>query len=183
MDNQGQPGKHFVIIRKAIPSELDKVCTMHEYLNSCLRQNFDSTMKEGWSTSEQGRQYFEQRLNDANGLFLVAVDGDAFIGYLNAVIQPISIHRIEERVAVLENMMIVPELQKKNIGRKMFEIFVNWCREQTVSRISVTTYTKNTNALEFYRHMGMEDYTSTLEMVVPPSETAAVQVTDTPANE
>ncbi|MCX7996454.1 MAG: GNAT family N-acetyltransferase [Patescibacteria group bacterium] len=173
-------GKHFVIIRRAHQSELEKVCELNKYLNGLNHQKFDPTIMPEWSTSAEGRQYFTDRLTDPLGLFLVAVDVDRFVGYLNANIFEGENYRIPAKCAELENMMVIPEFQHKGIGSKLIEVFFNWCRDQGIVRIKVSVYCKNTDAIAYYKHLGFQDYYMTLEMPTPPASDITISA-ETPA--
>ncbi len=162
--------QHFVIIREALATEIDKVQELNKYMIDLARQNFDPTILEGWSAADGGHTYFANRLTNENknGLFLVALDGQKYVGYMNAIERPSETYRTPVKCAALENIMILPEFQHKGIGKKMMEIFSGWCRDRGVQKISVSTFIKNTNAIQFLRHIGYIDYDITLELCLTP---------------
>ncbi len=177
---QLEPGsQHFVIIREALATEIDKVQELNKYMIDLARQHFDPTITEGWSSADAGHTYFANRLTNENknGLFLVALDGQKYVGYMNAIEKPSESYRVPVKCAALENIMILPEYQHKGIGRKMMEIFSGWCRDRQIQKISVSTFIRNTNAIQFLRHIGFVDYDVTLELCLVPK--AAPQVPTT----
>lgn len=162
--------QHFVIIREALTTDIDKIQELNTYLNDLSRQHFDVSMLEAWSHSVAGKNYFTQRITNETkkGLFLVALDGQKYVGYMNALERESESYRISVRCAVLENIMVLPEYQLKGIGKKMMDIFIEWCRNRGVQKISTSAFMRNTNAIAFYRHLGFVDYDVTLEMCLAP---------------
>lgn len=169
LDQQQSAGKHFVIIRRALQTELDSICELNTYLNKLNAERFDPYVKPEWSVSGEGKQYFTDRLSDPDGLFLVAVDLGTFVGYLNVRKYEGEQQRVNAVCAELENMMVLPQYQNKGIGTKMMEIFFNWCREQGVQRIKASVYAKNAEAVAYYKHFGFAELTMIMEMQTPPA--------------
>lgn len=165
--------QHFVIIREALTNEADKIEELNTYLNDLSRQHFDASIVEGWSTSEAGKSFFQTRLanENKNGIFLVALDGLKYVGYMNAIERQSESYRVPVKCAVLENIMVLPEYQHKGVGKKMMEIFSSWCRDRGVQKVSTGTFIRNTNALGFFRHIGFIDYDVTLEICLVPKVT------------
>lgn len=162
--------QHFVIIREALTTEAEKISDLSTYLNDLTRQHFDMTQLEGWSTSDAGKAYFQNRLEDKNGIFLVALDGMKYVGFLNGIERKSESYRIPVKSAVLENIMVLPEYQHKNVGKKMMEIFFNWCRERQIQKVSTSIFLRNTNAFQFFHHLGFNDYDITMELCLVPKK-------------
>lgn len=171
-----ESAQHFVIIREALVTELEKIQEVSKYLTDLTRQHFDPSVVEGWEGNDTGTAYFKNRLanEQKNGLFLVALDGMKYVGYMNAIERTSESYRTPVKCAALENIVVLPEYQRKGIGKKMIEIFASWCRDRGIQKVSNGTLSRNQNALQFFHKLGFIDYDVTLEMCLVPKATTPV---------
>jgi GNAT superfamily N-acetyltransferase len=165
----GKSTQHIVIIRKAVPAEVDKIAELNRYLFDLSKQNFDPSLRQSWQDTDEVNKYFRDVFDDPNALFIVAVDEDKLVGYLSGRIRNMDSYREMVPSAELENMMVLPEYQRKGIGGKLLDTFLSWCKVNGIRNVAASVYAKNTSGLDFYKHKGFESYDMTLEITLPPA--------------
>ena len=112
-----------------------------------------------------GKSYFKKRISGKNSFIFVAEDKGKIIGYLCGAVRDCPYdYRIIPKYAELENMLVDKKFRGKGTGKKMVEEFLKWCKEKKADVVSVNASIQNKNGIEFYRKMGFNDYSLTLEI-------------------
>lgn len=92
-----------VYIRKATINDLNSVQELNNSLFDLEFNNFDDTLKQGWSFEKDGKEYFEYMIK--NEIVFVAEVEEKVVGYLaGSICEQISY--IIETFAELDNMCI-----------------------------------------------------------------------------
>lgn len=149
-----------VIIRKAVLEDLNSIQKLNNSLFDLEFNNFDDTLKVGWPFEKDGKEYFENMIN--NEIVFVATIDKEIVGYLaGSICEEISY--ITETFAELDNMCIYDEYRRFGIGTLLMNKFKKYCKERSVQNIKVTASAKNSRAIQFYMKNGFEDYNITLK--------------------
>lgn len=149
-----------VIIRKAVLEDLNSIQKLNNSLFDLEFNNFDDTLKVGWPFEKDGKEYFENMIN--NEIVFVATVDKEIVGYLaGSICEEISY--ITETFAELDNMCIYDEYRRFGIGTLLMNEFKKYCKERNVQNIKVTASAKNSRAIQFYMKNGFEDYNITLK--------------------
>jgi len=149
-----------VIIRKATINDLNSIQELNNSLFDLELNNFDDTLKQGWPFEEDGKEYFEDMIN--NEIVFVAQIEEKIVGYLaGSICEQISY--ITETFAELDNMCINDKYRRFGIGTLLMNEFKKYCKEKNIQNIKVTASAKNTKAIQFYMKNGFEDYNVTLK--------------------
>ncbi len=147
-------------IRKANLQDLSSIQELNNKLFELEYENFDDTLKVGWPFEEEGKEYFENMIN--NEIVFVAMDEEKIVGYLaGSICEQISY--IKETFAELDNMCIDDEYRRFGIGTLLINRFKDFCKEKKIQNIKVTASAKNSRAIQFYIKNGFEDYNITLK--------------------
>ena len=147
-------------IRKANLQDLSSIQELNNKLFELEYENFDDTLKVGWPFEEDGKEYFENMIN--NEIVFVAMDGVKIVGYLaGSICEQISY--IKETFAELDNMFIDDEYRRFGVGTLLINSFKEYCVEKKIQNIKVTASAKNSRAIQFYIKNGFEDYNITLK--------------------
>ena len=148
-------------IRKATLQDLTSIQELNNKLFKLEYQNFDDTLKVGWPFEKDGKDYFENMIN--NEIVFVAEDEEKVVGYLaGSICEEISY--ITENFAELDNMYIDDEYRRFGIGTLLINSFKEYCKEKNIQNIKVTASAKNNRAIQFYIKNGFEDYNVTLKI-------------------
>ncbi len=147
------------------PTELEQVCELNKYLFNLSREEFDPSLDANWPNKESYRQFFKRYFDDGNFIFAVYFE-DQMVGYISGSIDemPEDSYRGRQKIALLENLMVLPEHQKRHLGSELDKHFRQWAKRQGCNRIQVSVFAKNTKALAFYRRLGYTDYDMNLEV-------------------
>jgi GNAT superfamily N-acetyltransferase len=95
---------------------------------------------------------------------LITCDGET-VGDLVGRIRPRSSVR-PVLVAELESMYIQPHLRSQGLGQGLVERFLGWARANRTTRTTVVAYVAIQHAISFYRRVGLEPKSLSLEMGV-----------------
>ncbi len=126
-------------------------------------QKFDHTLNREWSFSEDGEEYYKKSINDEDRCVFVAIVGGKTVGFLEGCVSHGNFNRILPKFAELEYMFIMEEYRGMDIGTKLYQTFVDWCKKQDVKRLRTEASVKNAAAIGFYRKNGFVDYDLILE--------------------
>ena len=149
-----------IVIRKAQIQDLSSIQELNNKLFELEYENFDDTLKLGWPFEKEGKEYFEEMINNEIGF--VAIDGEKIVGYLvGSICEQISY--IKETFAELDNMCIDDKYRRFGIGTLLINSFKEYCKEKKIQNIKVTASSKNSRAIQFYIKNGFEDYNITLK--------------------
>ena len=150
-----------VIIRKATLNDLYEIQTLNNQLFKLEKENFDSTLVENWSITEEGEKYFKTLIEDA--YVIVAILNDKIVGYLAGSINEKGSYE-EIQYGEVNNMFINSKCRGYGIGKLLINDFKKYCISNGIKDLIVTASAKNTNAIEFYRKNGFNDFNITLTM-------------------
>lgn len=152
-----------IFIRKAIINDLKPVLELNNSLFELEYNNYDDTLKKGWSFESDGKEYFEYMIKN-EVVFVAEIDGK-IVGYLAGSICK-QMSYITESFAELDNMCINDKYRGIGIGTLLINEFKKYCLEYNIQNIKVTASAKNIRAIEFYEKNGFEDYNITLKFKV-----------------
>lgn len=149
-----------LIIRGATIDDLLDIQKLNKVLFELEYNNFDSTLDINWSMSSEGKDYFENAIN--NNVVLVAVLDDKIIGYLVGSLN--TQYSYNKNIqAELDNMCILEEFRKLGIGKQLFLEFKKICKNNNISELKVVTSYDNLSAINFYKSNGFVESELTLK--------------------
>jgi len=153
-----------IIVRRAETRDLDDILRLNLALFEKEYQEYDSSLDIEWVYDEtRGKKYFQKRVN-AEGFAAVSEYEGRVVGYLCGGIHESENFRKKIRTACLENMLVEEYVRGKGLGKKLFNVFLDWCKENKIELISVTASAQNKQGIGFYRANGFQDYNLTLEL-------------------
>lgn len=150
------------IIRKA---QIDDLRTI-QYLNYSLFKSDNSSdpdLKMTWPYDE-GESYFRGMIEGTIVVCFVAVENEEIIGYLAGCIKTDTPSWRPIVIAELENMLVKSEYRSHGAGRALADKFIAWSRENGAQSMAVSAYSKNERAIDFYKSLGFEPYSTELEL-------------------
>ena len=140
-----------LIIRNATINDLLNIQKLNKILFELEYNNFDSTLDINWSMSNEGKNYFENAIN--NNVVLVAILDDKIVGYLVGSLN--TEYSYNKNIqAELDNMCILEEYRKLGIGKQLFLEFKKICKKNNISELKVIASYDNLNAIKFYKNNG-----------------------------
>lgn len=144
-------------IRKAELKDLQRIQELNNELFELELANFDKHLIKNWPLSKEGREYFENAINES---FVVVAEIDGkVVGYLLG--EESKIPYYDFKIAELCNMCIDSNYRKQGIGNALYKEFEKHFKEQGINHFTVTASFKNENAKAFYKKMGFEEANTT----------------------
>ena len=138
-----------LIIRNATIDDLSDIQKLNKILFELEYNNFDSTLDINWPMSNEGKNYFENAIN--NNVVLVAVLDDKIVWYLVGSLN--TGYSYNKNIqAELDNMCILEEYRKMGIGKQLFLEFKKICQNNNINELKVVASYDNLNAIDFYKN-------------------------------
>ena len=148
-----------IVIEKATIEDLEYIQKLNKKLFIREFEKYNKLLNIEWTFGEKGTKYFKELIQ--NGFVYVAKTNNNIIGYLAG-----SIHNVNEcfteKFAEIENMYIENQYRRLKIGNKLIIKFKEWCKLNNVEYIKVSAWSKNIEAINFYKNNNFIDYEKTL---------------------
>jgi GNAT superfamily N-acetyltransferase len=148
-----------VIIRRASLEDLSTIQELNNSLFKLEKDNYDQTLVNDWSLSEEGKSYFSDLIK--NHYVIVALIDNSIVGYLAGSIEEKGSY-VEVQYGEINNMLVNDEYRGYGIGKSLINNFKEYCKTNNISNIKVVASYKNKNAIEFYHKNGFEEFDITL---------------------
>lgn len=149
-----------VLIRKVTIDDLEVIQQLNKLLFEYERR-FGDTFNLGWPYSEDGINYFKERINK-DGLVLVAEVDKKLVGYICGTILNLS-YRSVNPIAELENMFVLEEFRGRGIGSSLLNEFIRVTKENGAKKFKVIAIFQNKKAVDFYKKNRFKDFEHVLE--------------------
>jgi len=150
-----------ILIRPANKKDLDGILLLNLALFKKEFKEFDKTLNINWTYSRVGREYFSKRITGKDNFAAVATDDKKIIGYICGGLSYTPARIVKK--AKLENIIVIEGFRNKKIGSRLAKEFFKWCQSKNIRNILVTTFAKNSAALNFYKNLGFKNLEVILE--------------------
>ena len=149
------------IIRKATLNDLKSIQELNYALFQFEKENFDPTLIVDWPSSEEGKNYFKELIN--NEYVIVAIENEKIVGYLAGTIPEKGSYELVQ-YGEINNMIVAEKARGFGIGKQLIDCFKEYCKEKNIHHLKVVASAKNQVAIDFYKKQGFEDFNITLTM-------------------
>lgn len=150
-----------VIIRCATLNDLQAIQNLNYELFKLEKENFDPTLVVNWPLSEEGKEYFEDLID--NQYVAVAVLNDNIIGYLAGTINELGSYEMIQ-YGEINNMLVDNKYRGSGVGNQLINKFKDYCADKGIHNLKVVASAKNINAIKFYKKQGFEEFDITLTL-------------------
>ncbi|PIY80538.1 MAG: hypothetical protein COY80_02125 [Candidatus Pacebacteria bacterium CG_4_10_14_0_8_um_filter_42_14] len=147
-------------IRQATIQDLEKILELNQRVMAKI-PSFDEDLVPNFTLTPQGKNYFREDITRPEWCFLIAEEGGRIIGYTNGGLIDF-LHR-KSRYFEIQNLGVIPEMQRKGLGKQLLESITSWAKEHGYQKIYLNCYAANEEALSFYRKNGYQDIDVCLE--------------------
>lgn len=124
-------------------------------------KNYDEDIKE----DPAPKSYFEELINKDGGYFLILEDGGELMGYTNGGPVTYLPYR-KSRYFEIENLGVIPERKGEGLGKTLLDEITAWAKKEGYQKIYLHCYSKNSEALGFYKKNGYSEIDVSLEKVI-----------------
>ena len=100
---------------------------------------------------------FRTELSNSNNIYLIAELENEIVGICFSQIREISNNKImkNRKILHIENICVDENIQKKGIGKKLYNQIVELAKEKNIDNIELMVWGFNENAIKFYENLGM----------------------------
>lgn len=144
-------------IRKALESDYTPVLELFDYSDRVHRKEFPQLYKEP-SNPSRSVDYYKEIIEKEDDLFLVADQNSHILGFIYCIRETaghIPIHQ-PRKFAVIDNLVVRPDHQRKGIGRKLMESAKKWAIEEELDQLELNVFSFNSGAITLYENLGYE---------------------------
>ena len=152
------------LIRSATLDDLEDIQSLNLKLFEKEHKEYDPLLDLCWTFWKEGTMYYKNRILEDDGCVVVALLDNKVVGYICGGITKAESYRNLPIVAELENTFVLETFRSQGIGSRLFEKFIERCRNKNVGKIRVIASAQNEGAIKFYRANKFNDYALTLEM-------------------
>lgn len=125
--------------------------------------DFDPTLDTTWSFSRHGHETIRKRIVQENNCVFLADSGGKIIGYISGGLEDPPKWQLKGLCASIANFIVLEEYRGQQIGTRLMNSFLEWCRENKVGYVDVHVYAQNNRAIKFYKQSGFGDNSVILE--------------------
>ena len=140
-----------IIIRLATVNDLPRILQLYdELVITTSRIEFDKIL-----SLEDYQRTFNKIYSIPGYELLVAEDKERILGTVVLLIMPNLTHRASPW-ALVENLIVDPKQQRRNIGRKLMEYAIHRAKDEGCYKIILNSSKRRRGAHKFYRSLGFE---------------------------
>lgn len=159
-------------IQKATPEHLDEIVSLWLKLMK-LHKGFDPYYFSGTDDAKQGyKEDIEWFINNDSNKVYVALINNKVVGYVTAQLYfPLIYSRYNRNThCSIEDIMIDEEYHHLSIGKAFVEEVKLWSQSFGIKTIQLNVFSKNKNALEFFKALGFDELFHKLELKINKDE-------------
>ena len=110
--------------------------------------------------------FFEEILKDLDKDILVAMDGEAIVGFaLLRVNQAPPFESVQSRTyTYIDDFGVLESFQGNGVGRKLLEACKEWAKEKNSEHLELTVWDFNERARSFYEALGLTTVTRRMSL-------------------
>lgn len=145
-----------IIIRKANEKDLKRIVELSSQLYKA-EQPFDKNLKDGYYETKKGIKRLLKDIKDKKRIFLVAINDNIVIGYVDGYIYDKEEIYIE-KIAYLDRIIVDEKYKGNGIATKLIDEFSNHLKKENVKFIKLNAFEENKPAIALYEKMGFYEY-------------------------
>lgn len=139
--------------------------TLEDYqtINTLVKEGHDEHVTEVPTVfksvaSVMPNSYYKELLESSTSTIFVAKNQEALIGFAVISIEsaPPFDSLVQRQYAYIHDFGVKKDVQKQGVGKLLFTACVTWAQTMNVTSIELNVWDFNTNAIDFYKHLGME---------------------------
>ncbi|MFF2176319.1 GNAT family N-acetyltransferase [Lysinibacillus sp. NPDC058147] len=121
----------------------------HVMMEPSIFKSVDSVMPES---------YYQELLDDEESDILIAKEDGIVAGFavISVEASPPFESLVQRKYAYVHDFGIRADLQRKGIGKLLFNACITWAKEKKVNSVELNVWEFNTKAIDFYKHFNMK---------------------------
>lgn len=143
------------MIRQALRRDIPACVQLWKALMD-LTARYNDRYRLRTGATELQREIFADYLRRDDSYLLVGEVDHRLLAFSNGYLTLPGKAFGQTSIGVLENLYVVETWRRQGGGRQMAEAAIEWLTREGALEIYVNVIPKNTNSLQFWRHMGFE---------------------------
>ncbi len=140
-------------VREAGPQDLDQIVRLWKEL-----ADFHEALDHRYALSQEAegevRNFLASCLKDSNWHFLVALNGDALVGFISGAMRENSPVMAQRRYGYIEDAAVTGSCRRQGIGERLCRELELWFQRQGAEYIGVSAAARNPVSRAFWDKMG-----------------------------
>lgn len=135
----------------------------YQAINTLVKEGHDEHVAEVPTVfksvaSVMPEAYYKELLESSNSMVFIAKNNEVVIGFAVISIEstPSFDSLVQRQYAYIHDFGVKKDVQKQGVGKLLFTACVTWAQTMNVTSIKLNVWEFNTNAIDFYKHLGME---------------------------
>jgi len=155
------------IVRNAAINDYEEVCKLFKLLD-LHHFELDSVNFQSFDGAPRPRELFESYLTDSKKVLFVAQNKSELVGFANCHVTsspPYPIFK-PRRFVEVSNIFVSPAFQKHGLGKLLMNKAKDWAKSLNITTLSVTVYSSNERAVEFYNNLNFVSQKQSMELCI-----------------
>lgn len=123
---------------------------------------YDTHIDQNWIYSPRAVNYFTHAIQDQNHTVFIAISDGVPVGFINII--PKVVEYRTARIAEIDNIAVIPAFRSHGIGMNLLTVAREWALKNHFTILYVSSYAKNTIAIQLYKNFGFTDIEVGLEL-------------------
>ncbi|MEC1178048.1 GNAT family N-acetyltransferase [Metasolibacillus meyeri] len=149
--------------------------TLKDYLavNNLVKEGHEEHVREMPAVFKSGpsvmpEAYYRELLESSNSRIFIAKNQEEVIGFAVVSIEssPPFDSLVQRRYAYIHDFSVKMNTQKQGVGKLLFTACVDWAQAMNVTSLELNVWEFNTNAIDFYKHLGMESISQKMSITI-----------------
>ncbi|WP_042476058.1 GNAT family N-acetyltransferase [Bacillus ndiopicus] len=151
------------------------IATSEDYhaVNNLVKEGHEEHAKEVPTVfknvaSVMPEAYYRELLESSNSTVLLAKNQESIIGFavISVESSPPFDSLIQRQYAYIHDFGVKKNVQKQGVGKLLFTACVNWAKTMNVTSIELNVWEFNKNAIDFYKHLGLESMSRKMAITI-----------------
>jgi len=143
--------------KKITPSNIDQLIEMWKILMGEHEKIEPKLYKLSSIAESKQREFFTNGINSQEKFLYGAFDKNQLVGYAFGWIEERPPVLKMQKIGNLSDIVIDPKYRGKEIGKKLADIFIDWCKKQGVKKVQLHVLFDK-DAVGFYKKYGFRDF-------------------------
>lgn len=124
-----------------------------------MKINLGSVWNTDWPFEKESIAYYKKLSSSKKHLVVVCEEKGKIVGYLVGLLESdASQYKNTKIVASLEHMFVEKQYRRRGIGKKLFDFFREWAKDNKAEQVKVGVLCNNEETIKFYKELGFKDF-------------------------
>ena len=138
-----------------------EISTCNKFLNELIKD--EKKYNDNINDQNTINNYYENVYNKENNKLFIALENDNILGYVFINITDPKLNAEIYKEAIIDALYVKEEYRNKKIGTALINKAMEYAKENSAKKISISVLKNNEVALDLYHKLGFEDFSFILK--------------------